>query len=248
MRHRTPRLAWFALGCAALSAGAPALSRAEPPATPAPAPAPAEPAKPDAAKPEPKTEPAKKAEGPQDHTATLKVGDRLPALTYKDAEGKDVEVSTLYAQQPIVLIIYRGAWCPYCITSLKKWQEKVDTVTELGAKVIAVTPEKPALIAESLKKGDLTYTILSDASGKGAKALGLKFAVDEKTQERYKGFGVDLAARNGSQAWDLPHPATFIVDTAGVVRYISVNEDYKKRPNPEDVIAAMREVVEKKAK
>ena len=63
--------------------------------------------------------------------------------------------------------------------------------------------------------------------------------LDENTQRKYKGFGVDLSKRNSSGAWELPHPATLVVDTTGTIRYLFTNEDYKKRANIEEVIAAI---------
>ncbi len=172
-------------------------------------------------------------------TATLKVGDKLPDLTLKNTKNEDVKTSTLFAKQPIVLTVYRGGWCPYCNTNLKKWQDKLQAVTNLDAAIIAVSPESPEHVAETIGKDKLGYTVLSDSTGVAGKALGLNFTLDQNTQRKYKGMGIDLSKHNANGTWDLPHPATFVVDTTGTIRYLFMNEDYKKRANIDDVIAAL---------
>ncbi|MFA6045595.1 MAG: peroxiredoxin-like family protein [Phycisphaerales bacterium] len=172
----------------------------------------------------------------------IKVGDTLPQLTFKDADGKDVDAKTLYAKGPAVIMFYRGNWCPYCNKSLKAFQDKVGEAKEMGATIAAVSPEKSEELKETAKKDSLTYTLLSDSTGEGMKKLGLGFNLDDATKTKYKGFGVDLAKHNASGEWALPHPATLVVDTKGVVRYAYVNEDYTKRAEPEEVLAAVKKL------
>jgi len=179
---------------------------------------------------------------PPASAGSLNVGDRLPSITLKNTQHQDVSLSALYAKQPIVLTVYRGGWCPYCNTNLKQWQDKLQQVTALGAAVIAVSPESPEHVAETVGKDNLSYTVLSDSTGNAIKALGLAFMLDEKSQSKYKGFGVDLSTHNADATWELPHPATYVVDTTGVIRYLYVNEDYKQRAKVDEVIAAVRQM------
>ncbi len=239
MPHLRPLLASLLLSLSAAplpAATPPPAPQINPPAAPSSAPAAAKPA---ASSPGDKVAPKKDSEQ-QDTTATLKVGDKLPDLTLKNIKNEDVRLADLYAKQPIVLIMYRGGWCPYCNTSLKQWQDKIETVTTLGAAVVAATPEKPEFIAETIGKDKLTYSVLSDTTGQNAKALGLAFTLDENTQRKYKGYGVDLSNRNASGEWQLPHPATLVIDTTGTIRYLATSEDYKQRAKPDDVIAAIK--------
>lgn len=172
----------------------------------------------------------------------LKLGDKLPDLTLKNTQNQDINLAALYAKQPIVLTVYRGGWCPYCITNLKQWQDKLQEVTTLGAAVIAVSPESPEQVAKTVAKGELSYSILSDSTGTTIKALGLAFMLDDKTQSKYKGFGIDLSKHNADGTWELPHPATYVVDTTGVIRYLYVNKDYTKRADVAEVMAAIRQI------
>jgi len=201
--------------------------------TPAPAPdvAPSTPAKPVAAKQDAPPAPAR--------AAVLNVGDKLPNLTFKNAQNQDVNLTAPYAEQPIVLTVYRGGWSPYCVTNLEQWQDKLEQVTALGAAIIAISPESSQQVATTVGKDALAYTVLSDSTGSAIKALGLAFILDDTTQAKYKGFGVDLSKLNADGTWELPHSATYVVDTTGVIRYVYVNEDYKTRANVDEVFAAI---------
>ncbi len=181
-------------------------------------------------------------------SVALKVGDKIPDLTLKNTQNHDVNVSDLYAKQPIVLTVYRGGWCPYCVTNLKEWQDKLQQVTSLGAAVIAVSPESPEHVAETVGKGQLAYSVLSDSTGNAIKALGLAFTLDDTTQSKYKGYGIDLSKHNADGDWELPHPATYVVDSTGVIRYLYANEDYKQRANVDEVISAIRQLRDVPAK
>lgn len=216
----------------------PDVPKIKPPPASAPSPAPAKPA---ATSPGDKVAPKKEADL-ETKTATLKVGNRLPDLSFKNIKNEDVRLADLYAKQPIVLIMYRGGWCPYCNTSLKQWQDKLQAVTTLGAAVVAATPEKPELLSDTIGKNKLGYTLLSDFTGNAAKSLGLSHTLDANTQRKYKNMNLDLSKRNANGEWQLPHPATLIIDTTGTIRYIAVSEDYKQRAKPDDVIAAIKKI------
>lgn len=191
----------------------------------------------------PHTQPADKASKPAARPGDeVKVGDTLPEMSFKDADGKDVNSKTLYAKGPAVIMFYRGNWCPFCNKSLKAFQDKVGEATEMGATITAISPEKPEELATTAKKDALTFTLLSDNTGEAIKKLGLAFDLDAATRTKYKGFGVDLATHNANGQWQLPHPATLVVDTKGVVRYAYVNEDYTKRADPEAVLAAVKKL------
>ncbi len=193
----------------------------------------------------PHAQPAEQGAKPADAKAAakeIKVGDTLPAMTFKDADGKDVDAKTLYAKEPAIIMFYRGNWCPYCNKSLQEYQTKVSEAKALGATIVAVSPETPAELKETAKKDGLTYTLLSDSTGDSMKKLGLGFSLDAATQKKYEGYGVNLAKHNASGQWELPHPATLVVDTKGVVRYAYVNSDYTKRSAPDEVLAAVKKL------
>jgi peroxiredoxin len=159
----------------------------------------------------------------------LAVGEPIPAATLKTAEGADFDLQAAIAEQPAIVIFYRGGWCPYCNRHLAALQELDPQLRELGYQIIAISPDRPSELAKSADAGHLSYTLLSDSNVKAATAFGLVFTVDDATIERYKGHNIDLEASSGESHHQLPVPAVFIVGTDGVIDFAHANEDYKKR-------------------
>ncbi len=170
----------------------------------------------------------------------MPVGDKAPAVTLKTIEGEGVTLASLLEKGPVVLTFYRGDWCPYCNKALKEWEPKLPEVASAGATFVAVTLEKPSEIEKMHKKIGPEMTILGDPAGKAAKAFNILFTVDDATKTKYKGFGIDVGASNADGQWTLPHPATFVIDRGGVIRYSFVNADYRFRASPDDVIAMLK--------
>jgi peroxiredoxin len=89
----------------------------------------------------------------------------------------------------------------------------------------------------------LTFPILWDEKSRVAAAYGLAFTLPDDLREVYRGFGNDLAVKNGDPSWQLPVPARFVIDTSGVVRSVEADPDYTTRPEPETTLEALRKVV-----
>lgn len=174
----------------------------------------------------------------------LVVGEHAPDVDLTDSTGKRVSLSSLYAKRPVVVTFYRGGWCPFCIKALSDWRLRVPDLSAAGADFVAITMEKPEYVDETVDKHALNYTVLLDDAGRAAELFKVKFRLDEATQTKYKGYGIDLAAHNSSGQWTLPAPGTFLIDTDGVIRYAFADWDYKKRADPDEVIAAARALLD----
>jgi peroxiredoxin len=211
-------------------------------APPAHSPKAAEPAKP-ATTAKPADKPAEKPASPAEQPAPgLRVGETIPSLTLTNARGEPVDLAPMIAKGPVVVMFYRGGWCPFCNTALRKWQAELPALEKAGGTMIAITPETPDRSAKTAEKDALTYTVLSDTAGDAAKAFKVRFDLEPEIQTKYKGYGVDLSKINASGKWELPHPGTFVIDQGGVVRYASVNADYTKRADPADAVAAVKAI------
>jgi len=170
----------------------------------------------------------------------LAVGDKAPNAALTTVDGKTVHLASLYADGPVIVTFYRGGWCPFCNRALSEWQGMMDEVKGAGATFVAITPESPANAAGTIEKDHLSYVVLSDTDQSAARAYKVYFMVDDQTRAKYKGYGIDLEKSNASGTWELPAPGTFVIDRAGVVRYAFADWDYKKRADPDEVMAAVR--------
>jgi len=170
----------------------------------------------------------------------LKAGDTLPAFTLSDPEGNTVSSTGLLSKGPLVISFYRGVWCPYCNMELQALQEALPQFQELGASLVAISPQTTVNSRKSARQNTLTFPILSDPHNDVAATFGLRFAMPDYLVALYKSLKNDLPAFNGDPSWTLPMPARFVVGQDGVVLYAEVNPDYTRRPEPEDMLPALR--------
>ena len=169
----------------------------------------------------------------------LKAGAGFPSLTLTDQLGRQIDIATLAAEQTIVVLFYRGGWCPYCNLELRAYQKALPEITRLGARLIAVTPETPDNALSTAEKNDLAFTVLSDDHGRLADALGIRFELSDAVKAYFVSAGHDLPARNGDDKWSLPMPATYVVEKGGRIALAFVDPDYRTRLDPGEAIATL---------
>lgn len=174
---------------------------------------------------------------------SLKVGQTAPGFTLPDAFGNDVSLKTLLAKGPVVVSFYRGEWCPYCNIALHGLQEALPKMQALGATLVAISPEKPDHGVVATEKHKLTFPVLSDFGNMVARQFGIVFQIGPEQKEFSRNvFKNDLALRNGEDSYELPVPATYVIDTRGFIRFAHVDVDYMNRVEPEEVVAALETV------
>jgi peroxiredoxin len=174
----------------------------------------------------------------------LKVNDSTPDFSLPDAFGHEISLRTLLGTGPVVISFYRGEWCPFCNLELRALQQALPEITKLGANLIAISPEKPDNGIVLTEKNKLTFPVLSDFRNAVARQFGIVFRVGDKVQDLSRNvFRNDLALRNGEDSYELPVPATFVIDGRGIVRFAHVNVDFMTgRAEPKDVIAALEAI------
>ena len=138
-----------------------------------------------------------------------------------------------------MLIFYRGGWCPFCTRHLKDLAGIEDDLNKAGAQLFAISMDTPAKLKATPARDQLHYRLLSDSDAVAIKAFGIAFKVDDATVEKYKGYGINLDAASGKDHHLLPHPAVFVTNTNGVIRFAHVNADYKVRLEPKKILAAV---------
>ena len=180
------------------------------------------------------------AQGAVDYPAMApKVGDRAPEFTLPDQLGRQVTLAGELARGPVVLIFYRGEWCPYCNLLLRTYGLRAAEFTQRGARLVAVSPQTPDNSLTIAEKHSLEFPVLSDEGGEVIGTYGLKYDVDGPTQSLLEGVGVDVAKFNGKGGWILPAPAVFVIDRTGIVRFAGVNGDFTQRVEPDEALAAL---------
>lgn len=171
----------------------------------------------------------------------LFINSKAPEFKVKDQSGMEISLKELRKKGPVVLMFYRGNWCPYCNRHLTKMQDSLQLITEKGATLVAITPEGAEGVAKTIDKTKAVYSILSDEDMKIAKAYKVDYVVEDRTVNRYKNAGIDLLQTNGQKGKAmLPVPAVYIINKEGSITYRFFEEDYKKRPSVRELLAEIK--------
>jgi peroxiredoxin len=168
------------------------------------------------------------------------VGDPFPDFLLPDPAGSLVERDELLAEGPIVVTFFRGHWCSFCVAAVDALVEALPAMRQLGARLVAVTPETGGQAQRAGCCSQPGFNILADVDHGLALSCGIAFKSPTPLRELLTGRGLDLMVRQGSEAWFLPVPATFVVDRDGIVRWSFVDVDFTRRAEPSEVLAALR--------
>ena len=171
-------------------------------------------------------------------------GDAMPDAQLLDVHGAPTTLSQAVGGRSAVVVLYRGAWCPYCNLTLRAYQEDlVPQLTPLEIPLLAISPQKPDGSLSTREKNELSFTVLSDPGNRTAAALGVLTAPIEDARAAQRTLGLDLSEANADGTHGLPMPTVVIVDGAGVIRWIDVHPDYTTRTEVADILDALSALV-----
>jgi peroxiredoxin len=172
---------------------------------------------------------------------TLKVGDSAPDFILPDTHGNAVRLYSLLRVGHVVIVFYRGNWCPYCDLQLRDFQRRLADLRALRAQVVAISPQLPANLLRSRVKNHLEFPVLSDVGDKVARQFGLLLQLSDGLSELYYGlFRHQLEDANGPSG-KLPVPGTFFVDSNGTIRLAHVDLDHTRRLKADEIIETLTE-------
>ncbi len=170
----------------------------------------------------------------------LPVGAKAPAFELPDHDGKLIFSADLLSRGRLVLCFIRGRWCPFCVGQMEVMNLILPQIEQAGATLVAISPQtvKQSFFMHDQHK--LRFPLLSDAGNKVARQFKLTYRVPELQEAVYRRAFVNLPFTNGDDSWELPIPATHILDRDGTIIYASANEDYTERPEPADIIRTLQ--------
>lgn len=166
----------------------------------------------------------------------LKLGDTAPDFSGLDQHGNKYSLSDALKKGDVVMLFYRGQWCPYCKKQLSHFSDSLQQVVAKGASLLAITPETAANVKKTVEKTNANFSVVEDKGLAIMKAYQVSFAVDEKTVLKYKGYGIDFDKANGENGANLPVPATYIIGKDKKIKFVFFNTDYKKRVSVQEIL------------
>ncbi len=170
---------------------------------------------------------------------SIKQGDKAPDFVLPNVNGESIQLSQLLLKGPVVLIFYRGGWCPYCNLALRSYQAILSEIHLAGATLVAVSPQTPDNSLSASEKMELSFPVLSDSGNTVARAYGLVFTVSSEVQAVQQRIGLDLSRVNGSEMWELPMPGSYVIAQDGTIALAFIDPDYTHRLEPAAILTAL---------
>ncbi|MBI3669211.1 MAG: AhpC/TSA family protein [Acidobacteria bacterium] len=170
----------------------------------------------------------------------LSVGAMAPDFQLANQASRRVKLSEVLAKGPVVLKFIRGEWCPICNMEVAALKLIAPQLKEIGATLLVINPQKPDKSVVLQDKHALGFDILSDEKQEIIRKFNLQFTVPVPVQEVYKTIGLNLPEHTADGSWNLPVPATFVLDKEGVIHACHVDVNYMRRMEPADILETLR--------
>jgi peroxiredoxin len=166
----------------------------------------------------------------------LPVGAHAPHVELPDQDGNPVSSDQLLRRGRLVICFFRGRWCPFCVAQLEAMNVALPRIQSAGANLVAISPQTIKQSFFMRDQHQLRFPLLSDAANQVARQFGLVYRVPDEQKQVYSRTFVNLPFLNGDCSWELPIPATYVLERNGTVLYTSADPDYTRRPEPEELV------------
>ena len=166
-------------------------------------------------------------------------GAKAPAFELKDHNGRLVSSAELLSRGRLVLCFMRGRWCPFCVGQMEAMNAILPQIEKARASLAAISPQTVQQSFFMADQHKLRFPLLSDTGNQVARQFGLVYRVPDEQQAVYRRAFVNLPFANGDESWELPIPATYILDRDHAILYASANPDYTERPEPADILKVL---------
>jgi peroxiredoxin len=169
----------------------------------------------------------------------LKVGDKAPDFTLPDGDGTPWRSEDLLRHGPLVIVFYRGRWCAYCNAQLAALQQIHQQIDSAGASLVAISPQTQKHSYMTRDMHHLRFPVLSDSGNQVARKFGLVYRLSPELRAMYESIMTKLPGYNGDPSWELPLAATFVIQPDGIISYAHVNEDWRQRAEPQEILSSL---------
>ncbi|MEL7241408.1 MAG: peroxiredoxin-like family protein [Cyanobacteria bacterium J06573_2] len=169
---------------------------------------------------------------------SLKVGDVVPNFALPNQNGHLIEIQGVLKKGTAVISFYRGTWCQFCSLELKALQQALPAIHMLGGTLLAISPQ--TFVDSSDNLAEFNFETLVDKRNKVARQFGIVFQIPEKSRIHYENMGISLPRYNGDKSFELPVPATFIVNQDGIIHHAFVDSDFTERLDPVEIVTILR--------
>jgi peroxiredoxin len=172
----------------------------------------------------------------------LGVGDHAPDFKLSDADGNQHALAQYLARGPVLLLFFRGGWCPYCTLTLRAYEELAPEFRQAGGTVLALSPQKASRAAVVQESNCISFPILVDCKNRVATDYGVLGQARPMTRQVFGKVGCNIPEENNAEDWMLPRASEFLIDTSGIIRMAHVSPVSYERTEPREALAALRAI------
>ncbi|MEQ3662048.1 MAG: peroxiredoxin-like family protein [Flavobacterium sp.] len=165
-----------------------------------------------------------------ENISPLLIGEKIPNVVLHDANGKEVKTKDIFDKKT-VLVVYRGGWCPYCNSQLADMQDIEKDIIALGYQVVAISPDAPSFLKQTLDKKELQYKLYSDSEGIFSQAVGIAFAREKPKLDKYS---------EGKNPGFLPVPTVYVLNDKQEIEFMYINPNYGTRLKGDVLLAVLK--------
>ena len=173
----------------------------------------------------------------------LQVGDQVPNFALPNTAEQIVDLYPLLTRGSVVISFFRGLWCPFCNFELQGLEQALAAIQSLEATLVAISPQNQQYSLATIEQHKLTFDILNDRGNQTARRFGLVYQLPEYLRPVFEQGGYPLPRYNGDESFELPIPATFVVNRNGEIIYAFASPDYSQRADPIEVITILRKAM-----
>jgi peroxiredoxin len=171
----------------------------------------------------------------------LQVGEKAPDFSLSNVTDKTIKLSDLLKKGKVVLTFYRGSWCPYCNLQLAHYQKSLNEIHDLGAELVAISPQTPDESLNVKEKNELDFEVLSDNGNIVARKYTTVFKNADAPVNTMTELGFDFDAHYSDDSRELPIPAVFVINKDATVLFAkSLGGDYRNRIEVSEIINALK--------
>lgn len=172
----------------------------------------------------------------QEAPFSLRMGDKAIDFSGIDQNNENITLFDELNNGPVVLMFYRGVWCGSCTKQLSELEDSINFITDKGGIVIAVTPEKPEHIKQTLRRTKASFKIIHDRDLKIMNAYNVTYRLQDAVIKKYKSAGIDLRKYNGDNGPNLPVTATYIIGQDHKILFAFFDPDHSKRATVSQIL------------
>ena len=175
--------------------------------------------------------------GTRENDLGLPIGAKVSDFKIKTYDGQPVTLTELMKNAPLIVIFYRGGWCPFCNFQIRELSQAYPAFQKQGVELVLISVDEVQGATLVKKSYEIPFPVLSDPDLIAHETFKVTLQIDNATFKRYKNeYQIDLEAWSKQQHHKIGIPSIFLIDKTRTIQWAHLALDYTIRPNPAQLL------------